>query len=149
MLPHKHIAISTLIGVVGWWGTGDSAAAVAAIVGGVLPDVDHVVDYSYYYWRREHRLILPLHGYEFAIFGAGVGLLTGNIFLGIAVISYLIHLLSDQAENRTHILGYSLLFRVRHRFRIENISTMPDAAARGRVDDIRSLKKLLNSLRER
>lgn len=144
MLPHKHIAISALIGAAGWWGTGNPVAGAAALAGGVLPDVDHIVDYAYYYWRREHRLILPLHGYEFAILGAGIAQLAGSAVLGIAVLSYFIHLLADQAENRTQPLGYSLLFRAWHRFRVEKVSTMPEAAVRGRLDDIDSLKKLLS-----
>ena len=122
-----------MIGAVGWWGTGEPAAVAAALAGGVLPDVDHVVDYSYFYWQREHRLILPLHAYEFAMLGAG----------GIAVLSYFIHLLADQAENRTRILGYFLLFRAWNHFQIERLSTVPEDAMRGRMGDINSLKKLL------
>ncbi|MCC6166195.1 MAG: hypothetical protein IT329_03115 [Caldilineaceae bacterium] len=117
-------------------------------MGGVLPDVDHVVDYAYYYWRREHRLILLLHGYEFAILGASAALLTGDTTLGIAALSYFIHLLADQTENRTHMLGYLLLFRAWNRFRLETLSTVPEAAARGRMEDIRSLEKLLGGRRK-
>jgi hypothetical protein len=143
MLPHKHAIISAAVGAVGWWTTGEPAAAVAALTTGVLPDIDHIIDYSYYRWRGDHRLILPLHGYEFALLGTVVALLAGNKILGIAVLSYLIHLLADQSENRTHILGYSLLFRAWYRFRVENISTVPEAAIRGRMADIDLLKSLL------
>ena len=143
MLPHKHAIISATVGAVGWWSTGEPAACAAALTTGVLPDVDHIVDYSYYRWQGGHRLILPLHGYEFALLGTVVALLTGNKILGIAVLSYFIHLLADQAENRTHKLGYSLLFRARYRFRIEDISTVPEAAIRGRMEDIDLLKGLL------
>jgi hypothetical protein len=143
VLPHKHLIISTMIGAVGWWGTGEPAAGAVALIAGVLPDVDHIVDYAYYQWWREHRLIVPLHGYEYAALGSGIALLTGDTLLGIAVLSYLIHLLADQTENRTHILGYSLLFRVWNRFRMEKLSTVPEAAMRGRMDDMNSIKKLL------
>jgi len=143
MLPHKHVLISTAVGAVGWWGAGEPAAFVAALSAGVLPDIDHVIDYSYYRWRGEHRLILPLHGYEYALLGAVAAILTDNNILGIAVFSYLIHLLADQAENRTHVWGYSLLCRAWHRFRIEQISTMPEAAIRGRMADLAMLKRLL------
>jgi len=143
MLPHKHAIISAAVGAVGWWMTGEPAAGVAALTTGVLPDIDHIVDYSYYRWRGGHRLILPLHGYEFTLLGAAVTLLTGNKILGIAVLAYLIHLLADQSENRTHRLGYSLLFRAWHRFRVEDISTVPEAAMRGRMEDMDWLKRLL------
>jgi hypothetical protein len=71
-----------------------------------------------------------------------------NAILGVAVLSYCIHLLADQAENRTRILGYSLLFRAWNQFLIERISTVPEAAAQGRVDDMNSLSKLLRRLQE-
>jgi hypothetical protein len=144
MLPHKHAIISAMVGAVGWWSTGEPAAGVAALTTGVLPDVDHIIDYSYYRWRGDHRLILPLHGYEFALLGTVVALLAGDKILGIAVLAYFIHLLADQTENRTHILGYFLLFRAWHRFRVEDISTVPEAAIRGRMEDIDLLKSLLH-----
>jgi hypothetical protein len=122
---------------------------VAALATGVLLDIDHIIDYSYYRWRGDHRLILPLHSYEFAFLGTVVALLAGNHILGIAVLSYLIHLLADQSENRTHILGYSLLFRAWYRFRVEHISTMPEAAIRGRMADIDLLKSLLRRRQDR
>ena len=146
MQPHKHIAISTLIGALAWWGTGKPAAGAAALVAGVLPDIDHIADYSYYYWRREHRLILPLHSLELAALGAGVALRNGDALLGVAALSYLVHLLADQLENRVHLLGYSLLFRASRRFRLRDLSTVPDSAERGRMDDLRMLKNLLARL---
>lgn len=147
MLPHKHAIISATVGTASWWITGEPAACAAALAAGVLPDIDHVIDYSYYRWRGDHRLILPLHGYEFAFFGMAMALLARNKILGIAVLSYFIHLLADQSENRTYKLGYSLLFRAWHRFRIEKISTVPEAAIRGRVEDINLLKRLLRAFK--
>lgn len=143
MLPHKHVIISIAIGTAGWWGTGDVAACIAPIIAGVLPDLDHIADYAYFRQRSVHRLILPLHGYEYALLGVVAAWLTRNAVLGITTLSYLVHLLTDQQENRTHRLGYSLLFRARHRFRIEPISTTPEAAVQGRLEDMQFLKKLL------
>ena len=143
MLPHKHVIISAAVGAIGWWTTREPAAWLAALAAGVLPDVDHAVDYSYYHWRGEHRLILPLHGYEFAVLGAAIALQKGDKILGIAALSYFIHLLADQSENRTRRPGYSLLFRTWKRFRIDYISTAPEAAIRGRMADIDLLKRLL------
>jgi hypothetical protein len=144
MLPHKHVIISATVGTVGWWTTGEPAACGAALIAGVLPDIDHIIDYSYYRWRGVHRLILPLHGYEFALLGIVTALLASDKIVGIAVLSYFIHLLADQLENRTHKLGYSLIFRAWYRFRIEDISTVPEAAMQGRMEDIGLLKSLLS-----
>jgi len=147
MLPHKHAIVSVVIGTIGWGVTGDIRACAASVAVGVLPDMDHIVDYSYYRWRGRHRLILPLHGYEYAVLSAIAALLTRNQILGVATISYMAHLLADQMENHTHRLGYSVLYRIRHRFRIEEISTVPEAAARGREEDMRSLQALFRRLR--
>lgn len=149
MLTHKHAFISMAVGAAGWWATGSPLAdlpliGTAALAAGTLPDVDHIVDYAYYHQTGEHRLILPLHGYEYAVLGGGVALASGNPIAIVATLSYLIHLLADQMENRTHKLGYSLLFRARHRFRIETISTMPEAAIRGREADLDLLRSIRN-----
>ncbi len=123
MLPHKHVAVSTAIGAIGWWSTGTPAASGAALLAGVLPDLDHAADYVYYYLRGTHRLILPLHGYEYGVIGAIAAVAYGSTAMWVAVLSYLVHLLADQAENKTRLAGYFLLFRLWHRFRIEEIST--------------------------
>lgn len=143
MLPHKHLAISTIVGAAAWWQTGTAAAMGAALAGGVLPDLDHVVDYAYYYWRRKHRLILPLHGYEYAVVGLICAVLWSAPLIAVATLSYFIHLLADQVENQTNRFGYSILYRTWQRFRLEQISASPVAAARGREDDIRMLVNLL------
>ncbi|HMR62869.1 MAG TPA: hypothetical protein PKE64_02560 [Anaerolineae bacterium] len=149
MLPPKHALISASIGTAGWWLTGQPKACLVALASGVLPDLDHLIDYAYYNRRGEHRLILPLHGYEFALLGTIIALRGGHKVLSVAVISYFVHLLADQAENRTRRWGYSLLFRVWHHFRLEAISTMPEAASRGRVEDMDLLKSLLFRRRKR
>lgn len=142
MLPHKHLAISTLIGAVAWWQMQTPAAMGAALVAGVLPDLDHAVDYAYYHWSGSHRLILPLHGYEYAVVAGLLALQQKEPLLGIAAVSYLVHLFADQTENRTKALGYSILYRASQRFRLDRISTVPEDAARGREDDLRMLAKL-------
>jgi len=143
MQPHKHAMIAAAVGGIGWWQTKAPSALVAALAAGLLPDIDHIVDYAVLHQRGEHRLILPLHGYEFALIGAVIAWRKADQILGVAALSYLLHLLADQTENRTQWWGYSLFFRAWHRFQIEKISTMPEAAIRGRIADVNSLKSLL------
>jgi hypothetical protein len=144
MLPHKHVIISAAIGTASWWATGEPTTCVVALTAGVLPDIDHVVDYWLYHRRGEHKLILPLHGYEFVFLGGVVAWSSRNELLWVATISYLVHMLADQLENRTHQLGYSFLYRAWHRFRIDEISAVPEDAAQGRMEDIRLLKSLFH-----
>jgi hypothetical protein len=149
MLPHKHIAISAALGIAGWMNTGRPSALLYAIVPGVLPDIDHAVDYAYYGCFKEHRLILPLHGYEYVLLGSVVASGKKDKLLWLAMLSYLIHLLSDQAENKTKTLGYSLLYRLRHRFRLDEISTLPEDATRGRMADIQMLVNVIRRVLNR
>lgn len=142
MLPHKHLAISAAFGAAAWWQTQSPWAMGVAVAAGVLPDLDHAVDYAYYYWKRNHRLILPLHGYEYAAIGGLLAFTQKEPLLGIAATSYLIHLMADQAENQTKRLGYSLLYRASKNFRLDRISTVPEDAARGREDDLQMLLKM-------
>ena len=146
MQPHKHLALSALIGAAGWWWTGEATTGALALATGVLPDVDHVIDYMAYRQSGEHKLVLLLHGYEIALLGGIVAFTSSNVTLAIATLSYLVHLLADQFENHTHWLGYSLLFRAIHRFRIEEISIAPEAAKRGRMQDMAMVRKLLRGL---
>jgi len=147
MLPHKHALISTAIGALGWWATNDIRVGAAAIAAGVLPDMDHIADYSYYRWSGMHRLILPLHGYEYAMLGAIVAQRAKSSAIAFAALSYLVHLLADQKENQTCPLGYFVVFRAWHRFRIEDISSVPEYAALGREEDMRLLMSLFRRLR--
>lgn len=142
MLPHKHAIVSATIGSAAWVMSGDPTFLGAAVIAGVLPDVDHLADYAYLRRYGGHRLILPLHGYEYALLGVVFALLSGNTLVSVATVSYLVHLLADQLENATRRPGYSLLFRAWYRFRIEAISTAPEAAKRGREDDVRRLQQL-------
>ncbi|MFN8444477.1 MAG: metal-dependent hydrolase [Caldilineaceae bacterium] len=143
MQPHKHLALSALIGAAGWWWTGEATTGALALAVGVLPDVDHVVDYLVYHRSGEHKLVLLLHGYEYALLAGTVAFTSSNPALAIATLSYLVHLFADQFENHTHWLGYSFLFRAIHRFRIEEISNAPEAAKRGRMQDMAMVRKLL------
>lgn len=141
MLPHKHAAVSVVVGAGAWMLTGSAASGAAALIAGVFPDIDHIADYLYYRRRGEHRLILPLHGYEYVFLGGWLVSVTESPVIAAATISYLVHLLADQLENRTRWFGYSLLFRALYDFRIERISSVPDAAVQGRLDDLQRLQR--------
>ncbi len=133
--------LSATIGAAAWTVSGDPTTCAVAVVAGVLPDVDHLADYMYFRFRRGHRLILPLHGYEYAVLGIVSSLSSDDPIVLVATLSYLVHLFADQLENRTRPPAYWLLFRLWHRFRVESISAAPEAAMRGRVDDMRRIQK--------
>lgn len=143
MLPHRHLFISSIVGIGGWALTQDPVALPAAVASGTLPDIDHAADYLWYGLFKEHRLLLPLHGYEYSL---PLVLFSNQWWgMGMAAVltaSYLIHLLADQVENQTKPFGYFFLYRLSKRFRLEEISASPVDGANGRLEDFEKLKGL-------
>lgn len=143
MLPHRHLYISSIVGIGGWALTRDPVAIPAALISGTLPDLDHAADYLWYGLFREHRLLLPLHGYEWSL--PLFWLSSQSWGIGIASVltaSYLIHLLADQVENQTKPLGYFFFYRLSNRFLLQEISRSPVDGANGRLEDFEKLKRL-------
>ena len=143
MMPGPHAAVSLGIGLLGWWWSRSPVTLPAALAAGTLVDVDHIADYAYYALTQEHRLILPLHGYELAI---PLWLVTNHAqerrTATVVVISYLVHLVSDELGNKTKPGTYSLLWRVANGFRLETLSRDPRAGIQGRQEDLDSLNRL-------
>jgi hypothetical protein len=148
MLPDRHFLLSTAVGVAGWALTRDSRAVWLALAGGTLPDIDHAVDYGWYALTGQHRLILPLHGYEWAVpLAIWSNEIWGVQLAAVLVVSYLLHLVFDQLENRTKLFGYSLAYRVYNGFALKRISVAPEAAIQGRLEDINKFKSFLAIIR--
>ena len=110
-------------------------AVPAAAVTGVLLDVDHTLDFYYWYVKKDtRRLFLLFHGWEYAV--VGIALIIGvwdHPVLVAGVLGLLGHLLGDQIANRpAHPLAYSIIYRARthfgrqHTFR-ETPSTLSEA----------------------
>lgn len=139
--------ISTVIGMAGWAATWDRRALTLAVASGTLPDLDHGADYAWYALTGTHRLLLPLHGYEWLIpLALWSKKRWGMRLAAVVVASYLCHLLADQTENQTKAGGYFWLYRFWNRFSLERISQDPVAGAMGRMEDIEALKKIIGKL---
>ena len=148
MLPHRHLFISTVVGIGGWVLCKDVRAIPASVASGTLADLDHCADYAWYGLFGEHRLLLPLHGYEWALpLFLWSRKRWGNRMAWIITISYLVHLLADQVENQTKPLGYFFLYRLSKRFLLREISRSPVDGENGRLEDIEKLKHLSRRLR--
>jgi len=116
--PRWHILTTTPLAAVLWrrWG---GPAALGAVAGGVLIDVDHLIDYA---WTRakgeKSHYLAPFHGWEVAV---ALTLFAGRsrAVAGLAAGVWL-HLVVDVIGNRPKHPGvYSLLYRARHGFRRE------------------------------
>jgi len=116
--PRWHILATTPLAGVLWrrWG---GLAALGAVAGGVLIDVDHLIDYA---WTRakgeKSHYLAPFHGWEVAV---ALTLFAGRsrAVAGLAAGVWL-HLVVDVIGNRPKHPGvYSLVYRTKHGFRRE------------------------------
>lgn len=122
----EHVALSAAASAALYLASGDPWAAAAFSVAGVLVDADHVLDY----WRetgfnlrrrafldffavgRPHKLLIPLHGWEWplalAVVGAAVG---APAWVFAASAGWLLHLGLDQRYNPLGPLSYLFFYR--------------------------------------
>ena len=148
MMPGRHATVSLGVGLLGWWWSRSPASLPLSLAVGTLVDLDHIADYAWYALVKEHRLILPLHGYELAFpLWWTVKQPLGQRAAIVVVASYLLHLLSDELGNRTKPGTCSLIWRLVNGFRIESLSRDPAAGIQGRREDLDRLKRLASRLR--
>ena len=124
MGPLGHTVASVGIGAAVWAFTGPLWAIPVAFAAGVLPDVDHLIDFldSRDNGRRRH-MFRPLHGWEYFLVSLVIVLAfySGPLFWA-AVLGYLSHLVIDQITNRTHPLAYSIIYRAMKGFRRRHLT---------------------------
>ena len=95
----------------------------AAFFTGVLIDLDHMVEYYWWFVKGDHtRVWYFLHSYELLVPAFLAGYLSGwdPIVTG-ASFAFLGHLLTDQVVNPVVPLGYFFSFRAAKRFRRQAI----------------------------
>lgn len=144
MMPRQHAALSLGVGLLGLLWSGKPAVVPASLVAGILVDIDHVADYAWYSATGEHRLLLPLHGYELALpLGWLMSRWLGPRAAITVTLAYLLHLITDERCNLTRPGTYSLLWRVRHSFRLDALSRDPKAGIQGRLDDMVLLRSVI------
>jgi hypothetical protein len=114
-----HVALSSAVGVATWASTGEVVAIPAALIAGVLPDVDHLLDYYLWWIKGERRfLILFLHGWEYLLLGAVIYLLwVDNIWMLATVLGYASQIGADQLFNRPQWHTYLISVRASRCFK--------------------------------
>ncbi|MCI0438607.1 MAG: metal-dependent hydrolase [Chloroflexi bacterium] len=120
MGPIGHAVVAAGIGAGVWAATGSPFAVPIAVAGGVLPDVDHFVDYHFDKKDEDGRnwhMFRLLHAWEYAL--AGLIVLLGFWFhplLLALVLGQASHIFLDQLANRPRALAYSFLYRAMYNF---------------------------------
>jgi hypothetical protein len=96
-----------------------------AFAAGVLPDVDHVLDFFDPKDSGRARLMLrPFHAWEYFLASLVVVLaLYSEPLFWAAVLGYLSHLVLDQIANRTHPMAYSIIYRAAKGFRRRHLTS--------------------------
>lgn len=130
MGPVGHTLVSVGIGGTAWAATGSPASVAAAFVTGVLIDVDHVLDYYNWYWRRDKgKLYVFFHGWEYSAVALVLVLAVWyHPVLLAAVLGHIGHLICDQVGNRPmHPMAYSVIYRISSGFdRLRLAGEVPD-----------------------
>jgi hypothetical protein len=122
--PLGHTVVSVGIGTAVWTSTGSPVAIPVAFAAGVLPDIDHIIDFldSKDEGRRCH-MFRPFHGWEYFLVSLAMVLaFYSDPLLWAAVLGYLSHLVIDQITNRTHLLAYSIIYRAMKGFRRRHLT---------------------------
>ena len=114
-----HIAMSDAVGVGTWVVTGQESAIPAAMIAGVLPDEDHLLDYYLWWVKRDRRfLILFLHGWEYLLLGTALYLFAvREVWLLAAILGYSTQIGADQLLNRPRWHTYLITVRAVRGFR--------------------------------
>ncbi|MGH2460487.1 MAG: hypothetical protein ACRDIY_16660 [Chloroflexota bacterium] len=114
--PAAHLIVSTGLATLQWIRTGRLLPTIAPFATGFLIDGDHLYDFARYKLsgqKNEERVVLPLHGWEFALVLYLIDRLLGSRTAGGLTLGYVGHLGLDQVTNETtHPLTYFISFRL-------------------------------------
>lgn len=114
MHPYTHVFASAIAGGVLYTLTKSERLSISCFLGGVLTDLDHLLDFlafskvkfsvknffSHYREIKMDKLLLVFHSYELYAIGLFAGyFIRNNIYLGI-LIGMGLHLVLDQISNR-------------------------------------------------
>jgi len=130
MGPVGHAGVSTVVGGVVWAATGSLEAGALTLGVGVLMDIDHIYDYYQMYVRRKpDKFYVIFHAWEYSIIGIALlaSVFYHPLFLA-AVAAHLSHVITDQLHNHVSPLGYSIIYRMLHKFDSKNLAPRHDPA---------------------
>lgn len=145
MRAEVHGASSIGAGIGVWAVTGDPLALPVAVAGGVLPDLDHALDYYHWYWRRDFRRVyLFLHSWELVVACYLLAALVPAPWSFALAAGYFTQLALDQFGYRVHWYTYLLAARLLLGFDADRV--LPHGVSKG---SYRSFTRLLPAGRAR
>ena len=139
MRPQRHIIASAFSGIAIWVAGRNLLAGIILFLSGVLPDIDHVLEFIihrgirgitikkvYDAFSPEHippfeKLYLFLHSIELAIFLWIASVFADNIYLTAFTSGYTLHLIMDAGGNNLSRSFYFFTWRMHKKFDINKL----------------------------
>jgi len=138
MKPSRHIIVSSFAGITIWVLARDVYAAAICLVCGVLPDIDHILEFIihkgtgklsivkvYEMFSKLERtkgkahlkkLYLVFHCWEFTAALWLAAIFTKNLYIVAAAVGYTLHLVTDRRWNNMPKGFYFLSWRIWKKF---------------------------------
>ena len=130
MSPQRHLLCGTILATGILLTKHDTDMAMACLIGSVISDTDHILEYSKYcneynvqpsfkefvsgkYFDTKKTVYVPFHSWEAAFLGILYCLLVksaGNAIKGLTI-GYASHMILDQIGNKACVGGYFWLYR--------------------------------------
>ena len=131
-----HAAFSLICAGILYAATRSFGLSAGFFIGGVLIDLDHLIDYVFscrfrvgllsFYERCENRdlshAVLILHGWEYV--AALLIVLVAcdwNIWIAGTWLGFTAHMICDQVTNKPYPLSYFIIWRMVHGFRMKEV----------------------------
>lgn len=139
MRPQRHIIASTFSGIAIWVIGRNLPAGIILFLGGVMPDIDHVVEFIihrgiggisvkkvYEAFSPEHdplfdKLYLFAHSIELVIILWLAAVFINNIYLIALAAGYALHLIMDVGGNHLSRYFYFFIWRMHKKFEVNKL----------------------------
>ena len=123
MSPTLHALVAGSLGIGVYKTTGSWEGGMATLAAGVLPDVDHLLDYFNWFVRRDtRRLFYLLHGWEYlGLFLLIAAVLSWPWVVAGIILGYATHIVGDFLTNHRLASFYLLTYRAQRGFRRREI----------------------------
>ncbi len=133
----QHVAASAALSAGIYAATASGKMAVWSFLAGVLPDLDHIIDYCLEYKKSIDiarifkvchnceftKLRLFLHSFELVLLLAVASYITRSSVLTAVTLGFMQHMTFDQLTNTVYPPGYFLIYRWRKSFWADHIFT--------------------------
>ncbi|TBR18087.1 hypothetical protein EPO66_01685 [bacterium] len=123
-----HLAATSFLALLVYSLTKDLRYIWICILGGILLDIDHFVDYFIYFkfkfnldnffdcrYLESGKTYLIFHSWELVLLNFILAVKTGSVPVYVFFLSMVIHLLIDNMQ-RDNLLAYFLLYRIARKF---------------------------------